>query len=97
MSRDHYPASLLARRSDLQKTQVSLLLRVGPCLQSCCLQRVDQIRYNNLYFPEWSRGLSENNIMRLKPEFLRKFPAWENWLPWLRPRLYLILVFLHTA
>jgi hypothetical protein len=35
--RDHYPASLLARRSDLQKTQLPLLLRVGLCLQSCCL------------------------------------------------------------
>jgi hypothetical protein len=37
ISRDRYPASLLARRSDLQKTQLPLLLRVGPCLQSCCL------------------------------------------------------------
>jgi hypothetical protein len=35
--RDRYPASLLARRLDLQKTQLPLLLRVGPCLQSCCL------------------------------------------------------------
>jgi hypothetical protein len=34
ISRDYYPASLLARRSDLQKTQL-LLLHVGPCLQSC--------------------------------------------------------------
>jgi hypothetical protein len=37
MSRDRYPASLLARRSDLQKTRLPLLLRVGPCLQRCCL------------------------------------------------------------
>jgi hypothetical protein len=37
ISRDRYPASLLARRSDLQKTQLPLLLLVGPCLQSCCL------------------------------------------------------------
>jgi hypothetical protein len=55
ISRDRYPASLLAGRTDLQKTrhvvymhccatsprtwktQLPLLLRVGPCLQSCCL------------------------------------------------------------
>jgi hypothetical protein len=55
LSRDRYPASFLARRSDIQKphvtwslctgvtsprtwkTQLPLLLRVGPCLQSCCL------------------------------------------------------------
>jgi hypothetical protein len=34
---DRYPASLLARQSDLQKSQLPLLLRVRPCLQSCCL------------------------------------------------------------
>jgi hypothetical protein len=37
ISRDRYPANVLARRMDLQKTQLPLLLRVGPCLQSCCL------------------------------------------------------------
>jgi hypothetical protein len=37
ISRDRYPAYLLARRSDLQKIQRPLFLRVGPCLQSCCL------------------------------------------------------------
>jgi hypothetical protein len=37
ISRDRYPASILARRSDLQNTQLPLLLRVGPCLQSYCL------------------------------------------------------------
>jgi hypothetical protein len=37
ISRDRYPASLLARRSDLQKTQLTLVLRVGPCIQRCCL------------------------------------------------------------
>jgi hypothetical protein len=37
ISCDRYPASILARRSDLQKKQLPLLLRVGPCLQSCCL------------------------------------------------------------
>jgi hypothetical protein len=37
ISRHCYTASLLAPRSDLQKTQLPLLLRVGPCLQSCCL------------------------------------------------------------
>jgi hypothetical protein len=37
ISRDRYPASLLARRSDPQKTKLPILLRVGPCLQSCCL------------------------------------------------------------
>jgi hypothetical protein len=43
ISRDRYSASLLARRVDLQKTQLPLLLRVGPCLQSCCLET----RYSN--------------------------------------------------
>jgi hypothetical protein len=37
ISRDSYPASILVRRSDLHITQLPLLLRVGPCLQSCCL------------------------------------------------------------
>jgi hypothetical protein len=37
MSQDRYPASLLARRSDLQKTQLPLLFRVEPYLHSCCL------------------------------------------------------------
>jgi hypothetical protein len=37
ISHDRYPASLLARRSDLQKTQLPILLRIGPRLQSCCL------------------------------------------------------------
>jgi hypothetical protein len=55
ISRDRYPASLLARSLDLKKTrhvasghccvtsprtrktQLPLLLRVGPCLQGCCL------------------------------------------------------------
>jgi hypothetical protein len=37
ISRDRYPASVLARRSDLQKTELPLLLHVGPCLQSCSL------------------------------------------------------------
>jgi hypothetical protein len=37
ISRDRHPISLLARQSDLQKTQLPLLLLVGPCLQSCCL------------------------------------------------------------
>jgi hypothetical protein len=31
------PSGLLARWADLQKTQLPLLLRAGPCLQSCCL------------------------------------------------------------
>jgi hypothetical protein len=37
VSRDHYPASLVARWWDLQKTQLPLLLCVGRCLKSCCL------------------------------------------------------------
>jgi hypothetical protein len=37
ISRDRYPASPLTRRSDLQKAQLPLLLRVEPCLQSCSL------------------------------------------------------------
>jgi hypothetical protein len=37
ISRDLYPASLLSCRSDHQKIQLPLLLRVGTCLQSCCL------------------------------------------------------------
>jgi hypothetical protein len=37
ISRDRYAARLLERRSDLQKSQLPLLLRVGLCLQSCCL------------------------------------------------------------
>jgi hypothetical protein len=43
ISRDRYPANLLVSRSDLQKTQLPLLLHVGPCLQSCCLV----IRWSN--------------------------------------------------
>jgi hypothetical protein len=35
--RDRYPANLLARRSDLQKTQLPLLLHVELFLQSYCL------------------------------------------------------------
>jgi hypothetical protein len=38
ISCDHYPpANLLARRSNLQKTQLPLLLHVELYLQSCCL------------------------------------------------------------
>jgi hypothetical protein len=37
ISRDRYPASLLACRSDLQKTQIPLFLHFRECLQSCCL------------------------------------------------------------
>jgi hypothetical protein len=48
ISRDRYPASLLARRSDLQKTQIPLLLRVAPWLQCCWLTT----RWSNpLYSP----------------------------------------------
>jgi hypothetical protein len=39
ISHDCYSASLLARRSDLQETQLPLLLRVRPCLQSSCLAK----------------------------------------------------------
>jgi hypothetical protein len=44
VSRDCYPAHLLARQSDLQKTQIPLLLHDGLCLQSCCLT----MRWSNL-------------------------------------------------
>jgi hypothetical protein len=37
ISCDRYPASLLACRLDLQKTQLLLLLHVGPSLESCYL------------------------------------------------------------
>jgi hypothetical protein len=37
ISHDRYPASLLACQSDLQKTQLPILLHVGLYLQSCCL------------------------------------------------------------
>jgi hypothetical protein len=37
ISLDRYPGSPMAGRSDQQKTQLPLLFRAGPCLQSCCL------------------------------------------------------------
>jgi hypothetical protein len=40
ISRDRYPASLLVRRSVLQKTQLLLWLSVGPCLGSRCLATI---------------------------------------------------------
>jgi hypothetical protein len=46
ISRDRYPASLLARRSGLLKPQLPLLLCVGPCLRAVAWQRVDQIYYS---------------------------------------------------
>jgi hypothetical protein len=51
ISRDRYPPSLLARRSDLQRTQLHLLLRIGPCLQSCCLAtpRSNPLKYISGY------------------------------------------------
>jgi hypothetical protein len=45
ISRDDYPASLLAPRSDLQKTHLPLSLQVGPVYRAVAWQRVDQIRY----------------------------------------------------
>jgi hypothetical protein len=71
ISRDRYPANPLARLSDLQKTQLPLLLRVGQCLQSCCLatrwlnslQYVDYVRIKNFEHSRkntgWDKGRGE--------------------------------------
>jgi hypothetical protein len=57
MSHDRYQASLLVRWSDLQKTQLPLLLRVGLCLQSCCLATVTlHVSCNNFERPQMEAG-----------------------------------------
>jgi hypothetical protein len=75
ISCDRYPARLLVRLSGLQKRQLRLLLRVVPCLQSCCLaNRLSNSLQYVLPLMYWhcvSKNFNFNLALNLSPMSLK--------------------------